>query len=194
MITLRPAALTDHYAIANLHAHNWRLNYRGVLSDRYLDYEVENERLENWHKRLKNTTPGELVTVAEYENELVGFCSLIINEDPVFGSYIDNLHVSSTQQKLGVGKMMMRHAATTVAERADTHKMYLWVYEANANARSAYEKVGVTNFETLDLANVDGTRSPTCRYTWDDISTLLCQPRHPNTRELRVSPKGCGES
>ena len=173
MIKLRPAAFSDHPAIAKLHAENWRLNYRGILSNDYLDNEVENERLDNWCKKLNNPAPGQFVTVAEYGNNLVGFCSLIINEDPVFGSYIDNLHVSSGQQKSGIGKMMMHNAATTIAEKADSPKMYLWVYEANANARSAYEKMSATNFETLDLANVDGTISPTCRYTWDDIELLL---------------------
>jgi len=173
MIKLRPATFADHLTIAKLHTENWRLNYRGILSDSYLDNEVESERLKTWYEKLKKPAPGQFVMVVESENKLVGFCSLIINEDAVFGSYIDNLHVSSAQQKSGIGKMMMRDAAIIIAERADTRKMYLWVYEANTNARTAYEKMGATNFETLDLANVDGTISPTCRYTWDDIELLL---------------------
>jgi len=172
MIKIRPAEFSDHQTIAKLHADNWRLNYRGIMSDNYLDNEVENERLQNWYKKFTNPISGQFVIMAENEAGLVGFCSLIIDEDPVFGSYVDNLHVSSAQQKSGIGKMMMRHAATIIAERANSGKMYLWVYEANTNARSAYEKMGATNFETLDLPNVDGTISPTCRYIWDDVSGL----------------------
>jgi len=173
MIELRAAELSDYIEIAKLHAENWRLTYKEIMSDNYLNNEVDNERLDTWHKKLKNPNRNQFVTVANLENSIVGFCCLIINEDSFFGSYIDSLHVSADLQKSGIGKMMIRHSAKIISEKADSKKMYLWVYESNRNARIAYESLGATNYETIEKANVDGTISKTCRYTWNDIISLI---------------------
>ena len=173
MITLRSATLSDYIGIAKLHADNWRLTYRGIMSDNYLNSEVDNERLDTWYKRLKNPNSNQFVTVANFENSIVGFCCLILNEDAVFGSYIDSLHVSANLQKSGIGKMMIRHSAKIICENASSKKMYLWVYESNKNARIAYERLGATNYETIEKANGDGTISKTCRYIWDDVISLI---------------------
>jgi ribosomal protein S18 acetylase RimI-like enzyme len=143
------------------------------MSDNYLNSEVDNERLDTWYKRLKNPDRDQFVTVANLENNIVGFCCLILNEDAVFGSYIDSLHVSAALQKTGIGKMMISYSAKIICENAHSKKMYLWVYESNKNARIAYESLGATNYETIEKANGDGTISRTCRYIWDDIRSLM---------------------
>jgi ribosomal protein S18 acetylase RimI-like enzyme len=173
MIKLRAAKLSDYIEIAKLHAENWRLTYRGIMSDNFLNNEVDKDRLDTWYKRLKNPDRDQFVTVANLENSIVGFCCLIINEDSIFGSYIDSLHVSAALQKSGIGKMMISHSAKIICENANSNKMYLWVYESNKNARIAYESLGATNYETIEKANVDGTFSKTCRYTWNDIISLI---------------------
>jgi len=173
MIKLRAAELSDYIEIAKLHAENWRLTYRGIMSDNFLNNEVDKDRLDTWYKRLKNPNRNQFVTVANLENNIVGFCCLILNEDPIFGSYIDSLHVSADLQKSGIGKMMTRHSAKIIFEKADSKKMYLWVYESNKNARIVYESLGATNYETIEKANVDGTISKTCRYIWNDIISLI---------------------
>jgi ribosomal protein S18 acetylase RimI-like enzyme len=173
MIKLRSAELSDYIGIAKLHADNWRLTYRGIMGDNYLNCEVDNERLDTWHKRLKNPNRNQFVTVASLENSIVGFCCLILNEDSIFGSYIDSLHVSADLQRSGIGKMMISHSAKIIYENANSKKMYLWVYESNKNARMAYESLGATNYETIEKASADGTISKTCRYIWNDIISLI---------------------
>ena len=51
--------------------------------------------------------------------------------------------------------------------------MYLWVYESNENARIVYERLGGTNFETIEKDDLDGTSSKTCRIVWNDFTKLL---------------------
>jgi len=173
MINLRSATLSDYIAIAKLHADNWRLAYRGTMSDNFLNDEVDNERLSTWYKRLKIPNRHQFVTVANLGNSIVGFCCLLINEDSIFGSYIDSLHVSANLRKSGIGKMMISHSAKIICEKADSKKLYLWVYESNKNARLVYERLGAINYETIEKSNGDGTISKTCRYVWDDITSLI---------------------
>ncbi len=173
MITLREARFSDHAAIAKLHADNWRQHYRGILSDHYLDNEVEKERLDTWYQRLRSPAENQFITMAMLEGNIAGFCCVYLNDDPVFGSLIDNFHVATNNQRSGIGKMLIRESAKKVYDKADTPKMYLWVFEANKNARIVYERLGGTCYETIDKENEDGTVSKTCRYTWDDVSKLL---------------------
>jgi len=129
MITLRPAQYSDYTAIAKLHTDNWRNTYRGILSDHYLDHEVEQDRLTTWQERLQSPKANQRVTLATSDNEIIGFCCTFLDEDAVFGSLIDNLHVKSSLRKSGVGKMLMSNSAKQVSEQAVNKKLYLWVYE-----------------------------------------------------------------
>ena len=175
MIKLRPAELSDFEAIARLHVDNWRTNYRGILSDNYLDKEIEKDRLDTWFKRLSGPVENQIVTIATRDNIFAGFCCLYLDDDRAFGSLIDNLHVSSTLQKSGIGKRLVIDSANKVYDKAKNKKMYLWVYEANKNARIVYDRLSGTNFETIEKENPDGTKSKTCRIVWDDLTKIKAQ-------------------
>lgn len=173
MITLREAQFSDYMAIAKLHADSWRLNYRGILSDEYLDNDVEKDRLDTWYERLKSPGKNQLVTVAAFDEHIAGFCCVFLNDDPDFGSLVDNFHVAKNMQRSGIGKMLIKESVKKIHDKANTQKMYLWVFEANKNARIVYERLHGICFETIEKKNEDGTTSKTCRYIWDDVSKLL---------------------
>lgn len=173
MIKLIDAQLSDYANIAKLHADNWKRDYRGILSDHYLDNEVYADRLTTWYQRLHQPAENQIITVALSGTDIVGFCCTLLNDDLLFGSLIDNLHVSQSMQKCGIGKLLIKDAAGTIAKKALTRKMYLWVYEANANARRMYEHLGGANFETLTKTGSDGTAARTCRYTWEDVGEII---------------------
>jgi GNAT superfamily N-acetyltransferase len=140
VIKFRQAQASDCRDIAKLHAGSWKRTYRGILSDNYLDNEVESDRLTIWRHRLGDPDENQNTTVAILNNEIVGFCCTILDHDSLFGSLVDNLHVTTTMQKAGIGKMLIKDAARVIIEKAATRKMYLWVYEANTNARKAYDR------------------------------------------------------
>ena len=176
MINLRPAEFPDHIAIAKLHAESWRLNYRGIYTNSFLDNEVEQNRSDTWRKRLESPVPNQYVTVAMINETLAGFSCILLNEDPVFGSLLDNLHVSPDLQNSGIGKLLMNDCVKTILDKALDNKMYLWVYEANKNARAFYERLAGSCLEITEKINEDGTRSGTCRYYWNDVSVIQSVP------------------
>lgn len=173
MLSLRPATVEDYKAIAMLHAANWQHTYRGILSDHYLDNEVIEERIKFWKERLEQPNANQIISVAIMNDTIVGFFCLLLNDDEQYGTLLDNLHVSIHAQKTGIGKLLMQDCAKTILAKASNHKLYLWVFEANQNARAVYEKLGATHIETIDHDNWDGTKAKVCRYAWDDASLLL---------------------
>jgi ribosomal protein S18 acetylase RimI-like enzyme len=172
MIELRPANFSDYNAIAKIHIESWQKNYRNILSDRFLDNEIEKDRLKLWQNRLASAMPGNQITVAVNNENIVGFSCLLLNYDSLYGSLLDNLHVRQEFQNSGIGKMLMKNCARMILEKANARKMYLWVYEANQNARKAYEHLGGTHIDTVRKSNVDGTEANACRYVWEDVSSF----------------------
>jgi ribosomal protein S18 acetylase RimI-like enzyme len=171
-ITLRDANWGDHAAISRLHAESWRQNYRGIYSNRYLDEEVFQDRYESWRTKLQDPSGNQRTTVAIGDTLILGFSCLLLDDDPVFGTLLDNLHVAQEAQGSGIGKRLLKECAGRICQEGERHKMYLWVYERNENARRVYEHLGGRNEETIEVENVDLTTARICRYCWEDVAVL----------------------
>lgn len=170
MIHIVEASIDDYPGIAKLHANSWKLHYRGILSDDFLDNKVETERMNVWQDRFSSPAPNQRVSIAKEEDGIVGFACLFLDDDPIFGSLIDNLHVVASRQKSGIGKRLMKNCADIIQQEGTIKKMYLWVYDSNKNAQKAYENVGGKKVETVEKETEEGLKVLVCRYTWDDIS------------------------
>jgi GNAT superfamily N-acetyltransferase len=173
MIQLRDAQFPDYIAIARLHAASWQQTYRGIYSDAFLDHEVEQDRTALWHDRLSNPSNQQQVILAVQEETIVGFACLFLDDDPAFGSLLDNLHITANWQKAGIGKLLLQECARRIYSKAHNHSMYLWVYESNENARRVYERLGAKHIETVEQPTASGVTAPACRYVWTDVKVLL---------------------
>jgi GNAT superfamily N-acetyltransferase len=172
MIELKEAQFSDHTAIARLHSESWQQHYRGIWSDHFLDNEVYQFLLQKWYDKMKLPPGNQYVTIALRGRQIAGFSCLLLDDDAGFGSLLDNLHVSSLLQKSGIGKLLIRNCKNIICEKASSRRMYLWVYEANRNARTVYERLGGQEFERVEKLNEDGTKAMACRYTWNDVSVI----------------------
>jgi GNAT superfamily N-acetyltransferase len=173
MIQFRTAQFTDHNSIAQIHADNWKKTYRGMLSDHYLDNEVEEDRALVWHQRLRSPADNQHIILAISEEKVIGFCCIYFNDDPTFGSLIDNLHVAASQQKTGVGRLLLQAAARVIQEKASKPQLYLWVFDKNENAKQFYDRIGGKNYETVEKESFDGSVALVCRYVWEDLIGLF---------------------
>lgn len=170
---LRSARLDDADAIASLHATSWQRTYRGMMTDEFLDRRALSNRRQVWHERLRADDADQFVSIAEQSGRLVGFICAYARQDPVWGSYIENLHVSYDHHGRGLGRALMRSAARWLLETAPAVGVYSWVMEANAPARAFYDHLGATNTETVMLGDPGGGQAPNCRYVWADARLLL---------------------
>jgi GNAT superfamily N-acetyltransferase len=127
--------------VARLHAESWRRHYRGAYSDGFLDGDVLADRLAVWSARLREGDPRRRTILAE-DGRLVGFANVAFDEDAMWGALLDNLHVTSTHARRGIGTRLFGLAAEAVRERPKRTGLYLWVLEQNRGAQRFYEARG----------------------------------------------------
>ena len=139
---LRPATAADAAAIAALHTASWRDAYADILEPAFLAGPIEADRLALWDGRLRDPADGQLVQVAETDGAVVGFVCAFRDADAKWGSLVDNLHVSPAMRGHGLGEILLRAAASRLAEHGAQGGLHLWVFEANTAALRFYERLG----------------------------------------------------
>jgi GNAT superfamily N-acetyltransferase len=173
MVTLRDATESDSAAIAQLHAKSWRSAYRGILSDEYLDARAHSERAVLWRTRYsEKTVKPFFVILAEISAQLPGFVCVFPNEDPTFGSFVDNLHVTPELTRKGIGRRLLAETARRLIADQTPGGVYLWAIEQNNNARQFYSSVGAVEVGCEEGAMPDGGRVREVRCYWPDPAKL----------------------
>lgn len=174
-VQYRAATPADVEAIAELHTRSWRRAYRGNFPDRFLDGDLLSNRREVWRTRLDPGSDRQFVSVAVDGSRLAGFVCAFGAEDPKWGSFVDNLHVSEDHSRKGIGSTLMRQAGAWLASFHAQCGIYLCVWEKNQSARRFYEGLGAENAGVVERTNNSGGSSPNCRYVWSSPSRL-CVP------------------
>jgi ribosomal protein S18 acetylase RimI-like enzyme len=178
---LRRARPSDNGAIAALHADSWRRHYRGAYSDAFLDGDVVADRLSVWTERLGRADAGSWTLLAEDADGVIGFAHVVFDEDPTWGSLLDNIHVAHAYQRRGVGSDLLVRAARVVAEPPNPPRFYLWVHEQNEAAQAFYAAYGARRVERVEVGPPGGVPgrlngSPyKLRYVWDAPSAFVQQ-------------------
>jgi ribosomal protein S18 acetylase RimI-like enzyme len=168
-MNFRPALPADAKAIAALHAQSWRVTYRGVLSDAYLDGDIAVERRLLWEERLSNPPANQYIVVVEDGGHIVGFACAYADHDEECGTLLENLHVDPNLKGKGVGTMLMADVAQWSVSVAPAAGMHLFVVEQNVPARGFYERLGgVVNGDEMWHAP-DGSEVRALRYAWQHI-------------------------
>lgn len=153
----RYAGSGDAEAVARLHADSWRRHYRGTYSDAYLDGDVVADRLAVWSGRLA-AAAGTRTVLAEdaADGALLGFVHVVLDDDPAWGSLVDNLHVTAARQRTGVGRALLARAAAEATALASSPALHLWVLEQNTPAQAFYAAMGGSHVETLPVGPPGG--------------------------------------
>ena len=172
MISYREAVQSDWENIALLHAKSWQENYRGSMSDDYLDNVVIEERKAVWEKRFAKPNEKQLIILAEENRSLIGLSCIFLESDPKYGALLDNLHVRSDYKRKGIGKILLKKSAKLLMAKSDESSLYLWVLTKNSGAIDFYEKVGGTRHDTKAWKTPDNRSNDTYRYVWNDLEKL----------------------
>src|SRR5437868_571324 len=126
-IVIRPATAADAAMIAAIHVASWRDAYAQILSPEYLSGDIEADRLAVWTKRLRERPANQLVNVAfDSGGRAQGFVCGFRNEDPEWGSLIDNLHVLPDARGQGIGDRLLRDGAGQLLASRPDAGVHLW--------------------------------------------------------------------
>jgi ribosomal protein S18 acetylase RimI-like enzyme len=171
-ITLRPARPGDDTLLASLHARSWQHAYAGQLPAAFLHDELDDFMAAKWAARLAEPAGTYRIAIAEVDGVAAGFVCLWPAAEPHKGVYLDNLHVLSAFQGLGLGRRLMAWAATEVQQGWPQQPMFLYVLAANKQARAVYQRMG--GFETIhqDVAMPGNVTLPAMQVTWQDVPGL----------------------
>lgn len=173
-ILLRDAVEQDAGAIAQLHADSWRSAYREFLSKDYLDHRVLSERSAVWRQRFSDRVHNPFFAIlAEIGGQLAGFACVFPSENAIYGSFLDNLHVTPNRVGQGIGQQLMKEVARRLLVEKIGGGFYLWVIERNSRARRFYANAGGVEVERADLTMADGSRATEIRCHWPDPAILL---------------------
>jgi GNAT superfamily N-acetyltransferase len=169
----RPATFADSPRVASLHTDSWRDAYRGIVPDVYLDGPIAEERANLWLARLASSDADRRhVLLAEGEEGLAAFVCVLLDEEPLWGACLDNLHVLPTLRGHGLGRQLFSRAAQWVMSKEPGWPMHLWVFEANYRARHFYEALGGEVVELRFKQTPAGVKIASLRYVWQDLGAL----------------------
>jgi GNAT superfamily N-acetyltransferase len=173
-MVIRDANESDVVGIANLHAESWRATYRGILSDDYLENHAHQDRLAVWQDRLARTDLKPMfVIVADIGSQLAAFACVFPEEDAVFGSFLDNLHVAPHLTGQGLGRQLLSEIARRLLKNGSHMGLCLWVIEQNRRARQFYERAGAMVVGSATKTSPDGQSVVALRCYWTDPANLL---------------------
>lgn len=169
----RQAIADDAAAIAALHADSWRRHYRGAYLDSYLDGDVAEDRMAEWTSRLSRPSPDRYTLVADLDGAVAGFAHVILDADPAWGAYLDNLHVRHDLKRQGTGARLLAGIAREVARNRPSSGLYLLVLEQNTAAQAFYQSQGGRCVQR-ELAGPfpGGGHAFSFRYAWRELAQL----------------------
>jgi len=170
-ISIRQGLAADAPVIAALHAASWRIAYRGLLLDQYLDNDLAGERASYWSEKMAALKDNEFVLLAELNNDVVGFIAVMDVPDAGYQALVDNLHVVPHLKGYGIGGKLMRAAAKKLLADG-RNNFYLWVLEGNHPAEKFYMSISGRPVDRKQ-SDFGGKVTWATRYVWDDFNELL---------------------
>jgi GNAT superfamily N-acetyltransferase len=164
---VRRAEVGDAAAIARVNVGSWRVAYRGLIPQDYLDRLDVEERREVWARGLATSRwPASGTFVAEAEGGVVGFAHIgpspDDDADPAVGA-VWAIYALATVWGTGVGRALMDASLAGLAE-AGYAQATLWVLDTNARARRFYEAAGWRPDGTTQVDSTRGFPLPELRY------------------------------
>lgn len=169
---IRPANPLDIEPIAALHAASWRLAYRGILADAFLDGDLLADRRRLWQSRFDAAKENQTIVVAEDVYGMLGFACAYGAEDSQWGTLLENLHVTPERKGMGIGTQMLAHIARWSLQQHGPISLHLWVLQANTAAQAFYRKLGAREVERSIWDAPDQHQVPEFRYAWEPLQAI----------------------
>jgi len=139
---IRPAALSDARAIAEIHVSGWRFAYRGIVPQAHLDGLSVTNRERNWANSISTGQPQILVAVSD--GEVIGWVAFDRCRDSDRSDHsgeIWAIYVAPERLGQGVGRDLWLQALDSL--RAGGYReVSLWVLAENERACQFYAKAG----------------------------------------------------
>ena len=150
-LRIRHAVPEDAEGITRCHVGGWKVHYRGILPDDFLDAIDADERCAARRRMLEEADPTRRNWVLEEGGEIRGWAAAGPARDDDLGDgswelyaiYLDPARVGE-----GYGRALMTHCVNE-AEAAGRAEMVMWVLTGNERARRFYAAAGFREDERV---------------------------------------------
>jgi L-amino acid N-acyltransferase YncA len=142
-IAIRRATPQDAPAIARVRIDCWRLAYRGLVPDAYLDGMQVDESTASWNRVLTAGKNDTSVFVADNDGTVVGFSAGNMLQEPRFdlNAELSAVYLRRDFEHAGIGRRLV--AAVARAQQAHgANGLIVWVIAGNRRARTFFERLG----------------------------------------------------
>ena len=171
MITVRRAELNDAAAIGAVHVAAWRSAYPGILPDTYLAGLSPTRLAMHYKSAIASGAPVMVAAARGRGPRIVGFTTAGAPRTLGLGdAEIETLYVLDDYRDQGIGRRMMRAAATQLANRGCA-SVFVWVLRDNPS-RWFYRHIG-GHPAAEGTTRFAGVSLPQVAYAWKPITRLL---------------------
>lgn len=170
----RGAGEADRDGIIALHIRGGKAAYSSILPPDYLHQIMPVEKEALWRQRLDGGVDRNKisVTVADSGSGLAGFCCFDFTQDGAFGTYLHNIYVSASHQRMGVASGLLVAGIGGFSAERLVAPLHLLVFARNSPARAFYDRLGGIIVETIARSREGSGPIPLCRYQWQSADAL----------------------
>lgn len=141
-IIIRQLTKEDVVGAAYVRVNAWKVAYKGIVNDNYLNSLSLDEQIKKFEKCIGNNN----FIVAVLNNEVVGFCRFVFdNSLSADIDYVDcelaAIYVHPDLKGKGIGTKMFKYVVNEFYKN-DKEKMILWCLQNNVNSIGFYEHMG----------------------------------------------------
>lgn len=167
---IRKARLSDAGAIGRIYVESWRVAYKGILPQDYLDGLRVGEVIQSVRRTLSSVQTQFLI--AEDERGAVGYISAgpERSQDPIYRSELYELYLLPEAQRAGLGSQLLARMARQL-HQMHFYTLLVWVLSRNPNRRF-YEKCGALYLRSQTIVH-SGRRLQAVAYGWIDITMAM---------------------
>ena len=173
-VRIRAATADDAAAIAAIRVEGWRVTYRGVIPDAYLDAMRVEDSTGLWTRILTAASSDKrMVFVAEGASGVLGFAAAMKLPEPKFGVHAEltGIYLKPEAQRQGIGRKLLA-AAARACLKENAPDMLVWVITQNETARKFYESLGAELMAGQPFS-WDGLELHETGYCWRDLGSLI---------------------
>jgi len=157
-VRMRPARAEDAMQLAHVFVDAWQEGYRTFVEARVLDA-LDLHEVAEWLGKLVVDSVQRTAVACLADDDVLGFARFGDDPDDPRNGHLYALYVAPAASGQGVGRRLLEHALDEIDEHR-TREVTLWVFEANARARSLYSSLGFVP---------DGAHRVEPRYGADEI-------------------------
>jgi len=167
---IRPISDDDVRTVAELYTDNWKISYRNLLPDFFLNGLTYGHSEEKWLEYIHADEHGAFVA-ADENGKIIGFSAYKPDDDPEKCLLLDSLHVIRSVQGGGVGRKLI-FATGKYAFENGYEKMSVSIIKGNDRAGEIYKHLGAKPFKDF-IDNFEGTPADSSVFVWDDLSIFI---------------------